>query len=450
MEQINGRPWWTTTFDEHGMLAGQSPADLVAEIAESDVTNLFVVSHGWNNQVADAQSLYQRLFPIIQAQAGAEPPLPTIGFVGVIWPAIDFPDDPGTPARPIGIGAQGVDDAAPAPVNITTQKSGAEITATMAPAFSPAEQRALTKMGDLIDQGLQQAGAGTPDAIQREQLNQFHALLQGLMGQSDGALEDAGELALTNSSQPVDDYQILATAMSTGMAAGDAQGLGSVFAKAWNGAKDALRVFSFWKMKARAGVVGRAGLGPMLEQLHAANPSVRVHLIGHSFGGRLVANSLTGISSPAASPVASVILVQGAFSHWAFSPANPWGIQGSLQQFADRVHGPLVATFTAADWAVGRWYPKACFLAGDDVQAAAEVSRWGGMGSDGFQGSTPFADITLSTGQPAYPFTPGTFHRADANGIIADTSQSAFAGAHSDIIKDEVGWLITQAARPTP
>ena len=226
------------------------------------MTNLFVVSHGWNNQVADARSLYQRLFPIIQAQAGAEPPLPTIGFVGVIWPAIDFPDDPGTPAGPIGIGAQGADDAPPAPVNVTTQKTGAEITATMAPAFSPAEQRALTKMGDLIDQGLQQAGAGTPDAIQQEQLNQFHALLQGLMGQSDGALEDAGELALTNSSQPVDDYQILATAMSTGMAAGDAQGLGSVFAKAWNGAKDALRVFSFWKMKARAGVVGRAGLGP--------------------------------------------------------------------------------------------------------------------------------------------------------------------------------------------
>ena len=48
------------------------------------------------------------------------------------------------------------------------------------------------------------------------------------------------------------------------------------------------------------------------------------------------------------------------------------------------------------------------------------------------------ADITLSTGHPAYPFTPGTFHRADANAIIADTSQSAFAGAHSDIIKDEV------------
>ena len=171
----------------------------------------------------------------------------------MIWPAVDFPDDPGTPAGPIGIGAQGADDAPPALVNVTTQKTGAEITATMAPAFSPAEQRALTKMGELIDRGIAAGGRrDCPDAIQREQLNQFHALLQTLMGQSDGAMEDAGELALTNSQpEPVDDYQILATAMSTGMAAGDAQGLGSVFAKAWNGAKDALRVFSFWKMKAR-------------------------------------------------------------------------------------------------------------------------------------------------------------------------------------------------------
>jgi hypothetical protein len=450
MEMINGRPWWTAAFDEHGTLSGQSPASLVAEIAASDVTNLFVVSHGWNNQVADARSLYQQFFPIIQAQASAAPSLAGIGFVGVFWPAIDFPDDPGTPVGPIGIGAQGADNVAPTPVNVTTQKSGAEITATMAPAFSPAEQEVLTKMGELIDQGLQQAAAGTPDAVQRDQVTQFHALLQGLMGQSDGALEDVGELALADSSQPVDDYQTLATVMSTGMAAGDAQGLGSIFAKAWNGAKDALRVFGFWKMKARAGEIGRAGLGPILEQLHAAKPEVRVHLIGHSFGGRLVANSLTTISSPAASPVASLTLVQGAFSHWAFSPANPFGIQGSLEQFADRVHGPLVATFTAADWAVGRWYPKACFLAGDDAQDAVAVSRWGAMGADGFQASTPFADITVVTGHPAYPFQAGAFHRADANAIISDTSQSAFAGAHSDFVKDEIGWLIAQAAQPIP
>jgi len=148
----------------------------------------------------------------------------------------------------------------------------------------------LAQMGRLIDDGLRQAGDGTPDAVQRRNVEEFHALLRQLTGAFDGAAEDAGELALTSSEQPVEDYQKLATAMSTGTDAGDAQGIGSFFGKVWNGAKDALRVATFWKMKARAGQVGRSGLGPLLEQLHLAAPTVRVHLIGHSFGARLVAN----------------------------------------------------------------------------------------------------------------------------------------------------------------
>ena len=165
-------------------------------------------------------------------------------------------------------------------------------------------------------------------------------------------------MSLLRSDDPVADYQKIATAMSTGAEGGDAQGIGSIFGKVWSGAKDALRVASFYQMKSRAGVVGRTGLGPLLELLHTRNGAVRVHLIGHSFGARLVSNSLPGISSAAASPIASLLLIQGAFSHWAFAQRNPWGDQGSLFGSADRVHGPMVATFTAADWAVGKWYPE--------------------------------------------------------------------------------------------
>jgi len=448
MDQIEGRPYWTATFDESGALTGTPAAELVGEIADSGVVDLFVFSHGWNTQIADAHTLYARMFPLIKAKADGEPSVSSIGFVGVVWPSIAFPDDPGTAEAAHGIGAQSADGSVAAPVNVTTTKSGAEITSTMASAFSAGEQDVLAQMGRLIDDGLRQAGDGTPDAVQRRNVEEFHALLRQLTGAFDGAAEDAGELALTSSEQPVEDYQKLATAMSTGTDAGDAQGIGSFFGKVWNGAKDALRVATFWKMKARAGQVGRSGLGPLLEQLHIAAPTVRVHLIGHSFGARLVANALAGVSGAAASPIASLTLVQGAFSHWAFAQHNPWDVQGSLFGTADRVHGPLVATFSAADWAVGRWYPKASFLAGDDNQAAEHAGRWGGMGSDGFQSSGPTVELTLTAGQPSYPMAVGTFHPVDANAIIADTSQSAFAGAHSDIVRDEVGWLIVQAARP--
>ena len=39
-----------------------------------------------------------------------------------------------------------------------------------------------------------------------------------------------------------------------------------------------------------------------------------------------------------------------------------------------------------------------------------------------------------------------TNHRADANAVIRDTSQSSFAGAHSDIRHPEVAELIVAAA----
>ena len=151
-------------------------------------------------------------------------------------------------------------------------------------------------------------------------------------------------------------------------------------------------------------------------------------------------------SAPDQSPVASLTLVQGAFSHWSFSDgSSDLGIQGALTGFQNRVQGPLCATFTSADWAVGNWYPKASFLAQQDSQDSEGASRWGGMGADGYRG-VPARDLALPlTGQEA--FAPGEFHRIDANFVINDTSAGPFAGAHSDIQKPEVAALIVAAAR---
>ena len=175
---------------------------------------------------------------------------------------------------------------------------------------------------------------------------------------------------------------------------------------------------------------------------------MRVHLIGHSFGARLVAYSLSGIPSPEQSPVASLTLVQGAFSHWSFSDgSSDLGIQGALSGFQSRVRGPLCATFTSADWAVGNWYPKASFLAQQDNKDSEGASRWGAMGTDGYRGvAARDFSLPLTGGET---FVAGEFHRADGNFVINDTSQSSFAGAHSDIQKPEVAALIVAAAGST-
>ncbi len=263
--------------------------------------------------------------------------------------------------------------------------------------------------------------------------------------------EDGGESPLLTTTTPAQAFAELSNQMGSAPPAGDTEGIGDIFGTVWNGAKDALRVGSYFQMKARAGDIGEHGLGPFLQRLHTAAPNLRVHLIGHSFGARLVSYALAGITTADASPVASLTLVQGAFSHWAFTPAAdvPFDKAGALNAVADRVHGPLVATFTTADWAVGNWYPKASFLSQQDVEGEPDAGRWDGMGKDGFAHTNPSELLTLPLPTPTQ-LAAGTFYRADANTVIHDTTQSTFAGAHSDIRHPEVAALIIAAANAGP
>jgi hypothetical protein len=431
--------YWSLTFDADGNVKDPGTATLIAQITSSGVTDLYLMSHGWGNDVDDAQHLYETMFSLLLTEPGFAP---SARFVGIFWPSIWFPDP--TPAELTGVaaavsaGAPGQADAA-----VTGQSIAASLSQSM-PDAAPA----LTQMGNLIDTGLAQVAAGAGNEQQHTAaLEQFHRLLKQVFSGPVVATEDGGEGTLINSDNPKDDYQKLAVTMGSAPPAGDVQSLGDIFGKVWNGAKDALRVGSYFQMKARAGDVGQKGLGPFLEQLHKASPTTRVHLIGHSFGARLVSFTLAGISSASASPVASLTLLQGAFSHWAFTQAadNPFKEPGALCVYPDRVHGPMVATFTDSDWAVGIWYPKASFLARQDVEGTDSAGRWDGMGKDGFQAVNPSGKVTLPlTSSPA--LSPGSFYQVDANAVINDTSQSAFAGAHSDILKPEVAALIIAAS----
>jgi hypothetical protein len=149
-----------------------------------------------------------------------------------------------------------------------------------------------------------------------------------------------------------------------------------------------------------------------------------------------------------ASPVKSLTLIQGAFSHFTFAsslmfdPSRAGGLAGD----GSRVDGPLLATFSAADRAVGWWYPAASMLAGQDSESAADlVFRWGGMGHDGYQQTpTPTTAVLAPQGTP-YGFKPGCFYSLDANSVIR-AIQSPFSGAHSDIQHPEVLWAVVDAA----
>jgi hypothetical protein len=350
--------------------------------------------------------------------------------IGVVWPLMRWADE-----------AAAVADAGGAASVDAAWRSDAELVRDLAAVY-PAEQRqVIEELARLLDEQPED-----PEALVR-----FHQLMGALTAAPDAnqAPEDNGEAALLNErpEQVFDAFASVAPARVSGGAAA----FGDGFSRLWRGAKEALRQATYWEMKKRAGTIGRNGLGPLIGDLHAALPSLRIHLIGHSFGARLVSFALAGLPDdaiqPNASPVKSLFLLQGAFSHFAFAAELPWDRSrgGVLAGMARRVDGPLVVSHTLTDLAVGKLYPMASLVVREDAAAADDrLYRWGAMGHDGAQ-EVNAAEITIVEAGGTYQFTDGGFTNLDANLIIAKGGPPS--GSHSDIVHPELAWAALVGAR---
>jgi hypothetical protein len=420
---IEGLPYWEVKFDQAGQVTDDD--SLQAALPDSGVQDLFVFSHGWNNSEQGARSLYQDLFKLLVGMLSDDRKR-TTGLVGVFWPSLLFPED-----GPADDGSPAPTTTSPDGTQVAVRSTGAELAAALKDKF-PGKSGNVETIGAMLD-------AREPDG---SALNTFHELATGLVTTPEtGGREDNGERAVLTV-PPREAFEELAAA--PGEPHADTQGLPNPFEVAWRGARELLRTMSYYEMKNRAGVVGKQGLGPLLGRLSQGAAGLRVHLMGHSFGARLVAFSLAGLPdgmTGAASPVRSLLLIQGAFSHFTFSKQTP----GALQAMADRVDGPLLATFSIHDRAVGLWYPNASRLARQANQGIEEFNfRWGGMGHDGYQ-QDGVVDRALLPQGGDYGLQKGTFYRLNGNAVIKK-SLSEFSEAHSDIRHPEVAWAAVSAA----
>jgi hypothetical protein len=224
---------------------------------------------------------------------------------------------------------------------------------------------------------------------------------------------------------------------------GGAAGFGDVVGRLWHGAQEVLRGLTYWQMKNRAGVVGEKGLGPLIGRLRQQHPDLSIDLIGHSFGARVVSYALKGAPS-GEPPVRSVTLLQGAFSHFAYAAALPFDANrsGALKGQQDKASGPVTACYSRFDSAVGVMYPLASLLKGEDAAAADEpLYRWGGIGHDGHQKDVP--ELTLQQPGSHYDFAGNKLVNIDAQQVVREGRPPS--GAHSDIIHDELAWVVLDA-----
>lgn len=474
MNDIDGKPQWEIHFDEKGAVAkGQTIDQIIAEVKAKGVTELVIFSHGWNNDETSARNLYDKMFPLIGAEAKAHAPelFAGIGYLGVFWPSIWFPDE--AKAQDQKDRAEGGSDTLssdgqsepPAGGDDLAELTGAELAAQVKDAFPSGGQAKILEIGQLIDEGIAAAASAQPDAEETERIARISELLHDVTGpwptseeekakrdDEPTGKEDRGEQAAfvaREGPEAARVYGLLADKFGGVPTGGDAQfSFGDLNPlKVYHGVKGSLRFASFFQMKARAGVVGESGLAQLVAAISSVAPDLHVHLVGHSFGARLVSFSLKGIDDPSKSPVRSLTLIQGAFSHWTFANPQPWNHPGELHNFANRVKGPLVSIFSKNDRALGTWYPLASVINESDAQATVvNNERWGGMGSDGFQSvSAPLTPVGIKESGQAYTLAKNTFYAINGSRVVAK-SLSKFSGAHSDIKHPQVAWVVVSAA----
>lgn len=434
---------WRLVFDAEGDPDPAVLADLKSRIGAAGLTDLIIFSHGWNNDEAAATSLYDRWFEILAPQLD---PARTVGFVGLRWPSQLWRDEPipdfGEPAAHDGGGAAALGDEVAVPAGPVT--------------IDPAQ---LDELKEMFPGGKEQldtiaALLAAPPSTERvpellDALRAFSAATQTGFNDGEGDTPGQGPGMLAPDQDPEKLFTTFADELaSAGVEfddeGGGAAGLGDFVGRLWHGAKEALRQLSYWKMKNRAGVVGRNGLGPVIDQLHAEFPDLRIHLVGHSFGARVVSYALAGMSDVQPSPVKAVTLLQGAYSRFSFTERLPFRKgAGELTGLLDRIDGPLTVCFSSHDRALGTFYPLASAAAGEDAAAAEDpLFRWRAMGSHGaYQSQTQ----SLGVKGTSYPFQPGQILNLNSSDVVIEDKSPS--GAHSDIFHEELTWVAVAAGK---
>ncbi|HVT94100.1 MAG TPA: hypothetical protein VHD76_14750 [Bryobacteraceae bacterium] len=418
MESRHGFNFARLHFDAGGTL--QDPASLdEVKAADGDV---ILIAHGFRNDENDATSLYDRFLSTFRDHltSGAFPiaAARTHTFAGIYWPSKPFQES-------FGDGTVQAVDAETA----GKEAVRAQIEDLKAALDVPEQRAKLDEAIALLE------GIGDSAGAQDQFVSKVLSILEGA---PDDPTEGGDRIRATEGSVLLDKLKVpiivpsgnsdseggtLSLDAPAGDGEGGTQGIGSFFGSIFGRIGQFLNLTTWYLMKNRSGAVGAAGVAQAVRDLTAARPGIRVHLVGHSLGGRLMAGCAKSLAETH-HRVESLTLLEAAFSHYGFSPNNGKGVAGFFREVVESgvVAGPLIATFSAQDTVVGRVYAVASRLAGDSVQEIGDANdAYGGIGRNGAQ-KTPEAESgpLHAVGNP-YQFHPAKVECLDGSGgLIRD------------------------------
>jgi hypothetical protein len=402
---------------------------LAGDLAAQQVTDVFLLSHGWKGDVPAAREQYNKWIatmmtcPADIARVRAMRPNFRPAIVGLHWPSLPFGDEE------FGGGTASFDVAAMPTLEELIDRYADRI------ADTPAARAALKTIFESALEDNEPATLPQPVVDAYETLNREAAIGERGEGAAPGADREPfdAETAYQNARAGADD---------------DPVSFGGGFKL--SGLLSPLQQLSFWRMKDRGRAVGESGGHDLVKKLQNAAPNARVHLMGHSFGCIVVSASTSGPDGKGSlpRPIDTLFLVQGALSLWSYCSkiARANGISGYFRPIiaGAKVAGVMLATTSEFDSAVGRFYPLGAGVARQVAFAPGELPKYGGIGSFGVQG--PDTNATMVDMLPVdqgYGFKAGRRYNLNANEYIKHGGGAS--GAHSDIAHPEVAHAYWEA-----
>jgi hypothetical protein len=438
MKTIAGIPVFEIEFDKDGKLFDTAQVTaLNDDLTSKGVTDLVLFAHGWNNDIKDARDLYTRYFTEVGTLVSSGQPagLADRTFAGAValWPSKKFTDKELIPG-----GAASLSAAETAAVRAQLKALSKEPTRLgKATPVGAAKQKKIDRATALLK-------TIETDAKAQEQFVEIiRSLLSDKAAHADDGTKDFfkvdAKVLLHGLRQPV-----LATAAVGGGGAaglgigGGAAGLGDIANSITAGARRLLNFTTYYQMKERAGTVGTIGVAAVIRKLRQKLPKLRMHLVGHSFGGRVV-TAAADAASAAADKINTLTLLQAAYSHNGLAQKFDGKNDGFFRKIVTgkKVLGPIVVTCTKNDNAVGIAYPLASRLGGQNAAALGDANDpYGGIGRNGAVKTPESVSGVLAAANTPYQFKAGHIYNLNSDAVIKD---------HSDICKPQVAWAMLSA-----
>lgn len=441
-------------YTKEGKIFNDAQADAVlAEL--SKFTDVILISHGWNNDMQEARLLYDNFFKsagqLLDINAVAGLADRKFGVVRVFWPSKRFAEEELIPGGGAASATQENEESLILflekmkfnPSRLSDKAKGRKAAPDRKRAKALSEAQALVpkletdkharaefvlKLRSILDSSSAHADDGSDEFFAMAPEDLFDAFSQGVVAPAPNG-KAGGAKAVDG-----------AVANGVGGAAGGAAGLADLVSGVKAAARRIANYATYNEMKQRAGLVGATGVASLIGRIRDQQKNVKLHLVGHSFGGRLVTAASNAL--PRGTPQVSVSLLQAAYSHNGLATKYDGEHNGEFFALVaeKRASGPIIITHTKNDRAVGIAYPLASRISRDQASALGdENDPYGGMGRNGAQKMGPETSegTLIRPGRP-YAFVSGNVYNLNADDIIAN---------HSDVTNEPVAYAVLNAVK---